>query len=114
MNDKMTNITVICNKPHIFESGVCLACERDKAEEEIDNFVEARKLMVDFKFQPNDYVFVTLFNLKYMGRVDSCIYEVVGVLYDVRYADDSGELKFGKFSADELQISKEKTEVKSD
>lgn len=59
---------------------------------------------VSFVFAPNDYVSIILFGLNYRGRVDSCVQEVGGLLYDVRYADDSGELKFAKFSADELQL----------
>ena len=27
----MNTITVICNEPHVFRDGVCLACERDAA-----------------------------------------------------------------------------------
>ena len=62
--------------------------------------------VAEFVFAPGDYVTVILFDLKYRGRVDACVQQVDGLLYDVRYADDSGELKFGKFSADELERAK--------
>lgn len=61
--------------------------------------------MTEFKFKPDDYVTVILFDLKYRGRVVACILEPGSLLYEVRYADDSGELRSGKFSADELLLS---------
>lgn len=55
------------------------------------------------KFQPQDFVIITLFDIKYQGRVARCIYEIGGWLYDIQYVDDRGDFKRGEFSGDELR-----------
>lgn len=62
----------------------------------------AQVLRVAFYFEPRDYVTITLLDLKYKGRVLSCIYRGTLAIYEVQYANDAGELKTGEFDADEL------------
>jgi hypothetical protein len=55
-------------------------------------------------FAPLDYVTVTLFDLKYHGRVNQCFIKPTEFLYEVEYADDKGDLVLRTFRADELAL----------
>lgn len=57
------------------------------------------------KHYPKDFVKVSLFGLKYRGRVVRCILEDLSApwLFDVQYANNTGELLRGEFHGDELE-----------
>jgi len=56
------------------------------------------------RFSPKQHVIVTLFGLRYRGRVVRNILEPSGEwLYDVQYSNDTGDLKRSEFLEDELE-----------
>lgn len=57
---------------------------------------------ITLAFSPLEYVTVTLFGLKYHGRVNQCIVKATEFLYEVEYADDKGDLVIRTFRDDEL------------
>lgn len=57
-------------------------------------------------FAPLDYVTVTVFDLKYHGRVNQVLVKATEFLYEVEYADDKGDLVIRTFRDDELEIRK--------
>jgi hypothetical protein len=57
---------------------------------------------ITLAFAPLDYVTVTLFDLKYHGRVNQCLVKATEFLYEVEYADDKGDLQIRCFRYDEL------------
>ena len=61
---------------------------------------------VTLSFQPLEYVTVTLFDLKYHGRVTQIIVKQCEFLYEVEYADDKGDLVIRTFRDDELKERK--------
>lgn len=54
-------------------------------------------------FAPLEYVTVTLFDLKYHGRVNCCIVKQCEFRYEVEFADDKGDLQVRTFNFDELE-----------
>lgn len=58
---------------------------------------------MQFKFAPLQFVCVTLFDLKYRGRISRCILDDGGIRYSVEYADDKGDLQVREFYEDELE-----------
>lgn len=54
-------------------------------------------------FTPGDFVCVTLFGLKYAGRVMEVHFTPGGATCLVRYADDKGDLCTGSFCMDEIE-----------
>jgi hypothetical protein len=77
----------------------------------------SREHYIAFAYIPSDYVTITLFDIRYKGRVVRVIseskdsYNGNGILYDVQYADDRGELKRGEFAEDELEAVKVPTTI---
>lgn len=59
---------------------------------------------VDIAFMPLDYVTVTLFALKYHGRINQVVIKPNVIMYEVEYADDKGDLQMRIFNGDELQV----------
>lgn len=58
--------------------------------------------VITLAFSPLDYVTVSLFDLKYHGRVNQCLVKATEFLYEVEYADDKGDLVIRTFRDDEL------------
>ncbi len=61
---------------------------------------------VQFKFYPKEFVLVVLFDLKYRGRVQRCIFDDGGNRYSVEFGDDKGDLQVREFYEDELEAQK--------
>ena len=55
-----------------------------------------------FRFDPDEYVNVTLFGLNFEGRVQRCIWNGRRNLYDVEYCRD-GNIERREFAEDELK-----------
>ena len=58
---------------------------------------------ITLSFMPLQYVTVTLFDLKYHGRVNLVSIKPNEILYEVEYADDKGDLVIRMFRFDELE-----------
>lgn len=56
----------------------------------------------EFAFAPFDYVVITLLGTNYRGRVVRCLYDGSNHIYDVQYANDTGEFKRAEFYEDEV------------
>lgn len=55
-------------------------------------------------YRPGNRVRVTLFDLKYNGRIMEVTFGFETVTYLVRYADDKGDLCTASFREDEIEV----------
>lgn len=62
-------------------------------------------MIVDFKFQPMDFVTIKVFGINYMGRINFVMFNGFQKKYDCSYAGDSGNFKSDLFLEDELVLS---------
>lgn len=61
-------------------------------------------MIVDFKFQPKQFVRITAYGLNCSGRISRCMATMAGNQYECEYAINS-EIKVGPFYEDELEAA---------